>query len=89
MTRGMPMPTARADVTVTTLAMLGRWRLSVALAAPRLGNTDQLNLVCGLSFRFQEPLNHMATGSCGKLPFFGPLQSSQLRRKGMERDRES
>ena len=81
--RGM-LPTVRAKVTAATPAVLGQG--SLVLAAPRPGHTDQFNLVCGPGFRFQKPLNHLAAGSRGQLSFFGPLQSSQLRRKGMERD---
>ena len=79
---------ARTKVTAIILeaaGLLGR-RFPAAPGAPGLGDTDQLNLVCGLGFRLQKALNHLATGSCGQLSFCCPLQRSQLRRKGMERD---
>ena len=79
--------TTRASVTATTLKRIGwRLRFSVVLAAPRLGDTDQLNLVYGSGFCFQKALNHLATGSRGKFSFICPLQSRQLRREGMESD---
>ncbi len=78
---------ARTKVTAITLETAGQGRrFPAAPGAPRLGDTDQLNLVCGLGFRLQKALNHLATGSRSQLSFCCPLQRSQLRRKGMERD---